>query len=466
MSITRRELLGMLGAASLPLPRLDGFTWEEAQDDITLPTPKRPAYRKPNRPVTAIVLGYGGRGGYYGYMESQMPDDWKIVGVAEPIDYRREQAISRHKLGPEVVFDTWEKVFDKPKFADVIVVSTPDNLHIGPALAALNKGYHLLLEKPIAQSWRQCRDILFAAEKAKAYTAVCHVLRYAPYFVQMEAVLRSGLIGDVVSIQHLEPIHYRHFAHSYVRGPWHNEKDSNPSLLAKSCHDLDLIKWFAGVPCRRVSSFGGLTHFSKKYAPEGAPTHCSKGCPIVETCPYEASNFYVKKKLWSTHHIISRDRSDEAILRAMKETQYDACVYRHRNDVCDHQTVMMEFDGNITANFNMEANSSYGGRRTRIFCTGGDIVGDERFLDVYNFQTGKAVRWDVAQHNQGLDGHGGGDQRMVRDLCQAIAWDDSAFLLTDLQESMESHHIGFQSEVSRHKGGQVQKVDIKSAVKR
>ncbi len=457
MSISRRKLLGLFGAASISWPGLKGFSWQEAQEK-TLPTPTRPRYKKPPRPITAIILGYGGRGGYYGSIVQQIPDDWKVVGVAEPIDYRRERAVSLHQLSPEVVFDTWEKVFNRPKFADVIVVSTPDHLHHGPALAALDQGYHLLLEKPIAQSWRQCREILAAAARAKVHTAVCHVLRYAPFFVQLEAVLRSGMIGDVVSIQHLEPIGHIHFSHSYVRGPWHYEKESTPSLLAKSCHDLDLIQWYAGVPCQRVSSFGGLRHFTAKYAPAGAPTHCSLGCPVAAACPYEAAGVYVKRKAWSSYHIITRDRSDEGILKAMKGTQYDACVYRHRNDVCDHQSVMMEFSGGITANFNMEANSSYVGRRTRIFCTSGDIVGDERYLDVADFKTGKVVRWDVSQHNRGLEGHGGGDLRMVRDLCQAVAWNDPSFLLTDLRESMASHRIGFQAEVSRYSGGRLREV--------
>jgi predicted dehydrogenase len=448
---SRRDVLGLFAttAASAAIPR---DLWRlQGGDDLPKPAPL--TYRKPAAPVSAVILGYGGRGGYYGSMQQGMPDDWKIVGVAEPIDYRRETAVSRHALGTDRQFVTWEHVFEKPKFADVVVISTPDHLHYKPAMRALEMGYHLLLEKPIAQSWKECSDILKQAEKFDRIVAVCHVLRYAPYFVQLQHVIRSGMIGDVVSMQHMEPIHYLHFAHSYVRGPWHNKKDSNPSLLAKSCHDLDLIRWFAGKPCQRVSSFGSLKTFAAKNAPPGAPRYCSDGCPVETTCIYHAQSVYVTKKRWGTHHIITRDRSDEAILKAMKHTQYDACVYRHRNDVCDHQVVGMEFADQITASFNMEAMTSYGGRRTRIFGTRGDIVGDERFLDVYEFETQKAHRWDVTQHAGNLGGHGGGDVRMVRDLTQAITRSDANLLTSNLQVSMESHLIGFRAEESRARGG-------------
>ncbi|HMS55046.1 MAG TPA: Gfo/Idh/MocA family oxidoreductase [Fimbriimonadaceae bacterium] len=455
---TRRDLLrGIAGAAAgVLLPR---DLWALEQGD-SLPKPKGIPYKKPGSPVTAIILGYGGRGGYYGSMQAGMQDDWKIVGVAEPIDYRRERAASVHSLSADRQWTTWEHVFDKPKMADVIVISTPDNLHHKPAMRALEMGYNLLLEKPIAQTWRQCNDILVLAEKKQATVAVCHVLRYAPYFVQLQEVIRSGMIGDVVSIQHMEPIHYLHFAHSYVRGPWHNLKDSNPSLLAKSCHDLDLIRWFAGKNCKRVASFGSLKHFAKEYAPKGAPTHCSMGCPVESTCIYNAQDMYVREKRWGTHHIITRDRSDDAILAAMKGTQYDACVYRHRNDVVDHQVVMMEFESKITASFNMEAMTSYGGRRTRIMGTKGDIVGDERYLDVYDFEKQKAYRWDVNQQGGDLGGHGGGDVQMVRDFTQAIIQDNQALLATNLRTSMESHLMGFRAEESRNKGGSSMVVQI------
>lgn len=454
---TRRDVLRLFAATAggALIPR---ELWALEPASGKLPQPKSYTYRKPSQPVTAAICGYGGRGGYYGWMATQMPDEWKVIQVAEPIGYRREAAASRHSLAANQQFTTWEQILDGPKVADVLVISMPDNLHYKPAMRALEAGYHLLLEKPIAQSWKQCAYILHAAGKAERIVAVCHVLRYAPFFVQLHEVIRSGMIGDVTGLQHLEPIQYMHFAHSYVRGPWHDSRESNPSLLAKSCHDLDLIRWFMGRPCERVSSFGGLKHFTEAYAPEGAPKHCSEGCPVEARCPYHAQTVYVTQKLWSDHHIVTPDRSSEGILRAMKGTQYDACVFRHDNDVCDHQIVSMQFEGGATAAFNMEANSSYGGRRTRVFGTLGDIIADERYLDVYDFEARKGLRWDVNADYQDLGGHGGGDMRLVRDLTQAISQEDPGILTTSLDVSMESHLIGFRAEESRKKGGAVMNV--------
>lgn len=444
---------GLLGsrAMSLSLDRDADFELQSGD----LPRPKAIEYLKPSKPVRAIVCGFGNRGSYYASMSSELKDEWEIVGVAEPVDYKRNRAVERYNIPSRSTFVTWEHIFERPKFADVVIISTPDNLHYGPAMAALEKGYDLLLEKPIAQSWKQCEDILRLATKKGAIVGVCHVLRYAPIFVQIHEVIRSGMIGDVVSVQHIEPIYYLHFAHSYVRGPWHETKKSNPSLLAKSCHDLDILRWYVGAPCERVTSFGSLKFFRKEYAPEGAPDFCLRGCPVEDSCIYHAGNVYVHKKLWGTSHIITEDRSDAGILKALETQDYGRCVFRNDNDVVDHQIVAMRFQGDVTATFSMEAMTSYAGRRTRVMGTKGDIVADEQFIDVYDFQSQKGIRWDVNQHASDLGGHGGGDTRLVRDLIQAVSRRDPGLLTSNLTASMESHLIGFRAEESRHKGGQV-----------
>jgi len=454
MDFTRRDALGLLGAgaaASLLAPHARG---QEATPP-TLPSPNRPAPRPLSKPITTIICGYGGRGGLYGYYATQMPDTWKVVGVAEPISYRRIAAQDRHGLATDQTWLDFRDVLDGPKRADTVTIGLPDKLHYEAALMALDAGYDLLLEKPIAQNYRQVEEIAQKAERLGRIVAVCHVLRYAPYFVQLKAVIESGMIGDVVSIQHMEPIHHLHFAHSYVRGPWHKESDSTPSLLAKSCHDLDLIHWWVDKKCTKVSSMGGLKKYSRAYKPEGAPRQCLDGCPAADTCIYHAGKVYVEKKMWSTHHIITADRSDESILLQLRQGQYGRCVYQHENDVCDHQVVNMEFEGGATAAFSMEACTSYGGRRTRVMGSKGDIVGDEQFLDVSIFDTGQHIRWDVNAQGLDLSGHGGGDQRLVIDFCQAVAARDDSDLATRIENSLPSHRIGYAAEDSRRRGGQV-----------
>lgn len=251
---SRREMLRAMGLISL-----GGFTAAKSVAGIPIVEKNyTPASGKLDisSPVTAITLGAGSRGNVYGNYGIEHPQHLKIVGVAEPIAIRNQRYAEAHNIPESECFDTWERVFERPKFADAIIVSTPDDLHYEPAMKALKMGYHLLLEKPIAQSWQECHDILKQARRYDRIVAVCHVLRYAPYYRKVKEVMDSGILGKVISVQHLEPIRHQHMAHSYVRGIWRREEDGVPILLAKSCHDLDILRWWLDKPCEYVSSFG------------------------------------------------------------------------------------------------------------------------------------------------------------------------------------------------------------------
>jgi predicted dehydrogenase len=456
--LSRRELFKVLGAAGLTVNLPESFKVFEADQDPEFPKIKFGDYPPIAKPVTAVVLGYGGRGGYYGWMATQFPNEWQITGVAEPIDYRREAATKRHNLPQDRVFTTWEHVFERPKFADAVVVSTQDAMHTKPALRAIEMGYDVLLEKPIAQSWKECQAIMRAAEKHGRIVAVCHVLRYAPYFMMMREIIRSGMIGEVVSIQHFEPVQHLHFSHSYCRGPWRNKKESNPIILAKSCHDLDILNFIVEKKVVRVSANGGLHFFQAKNAPAGAPKHCMDGCPVQSTCSYYAPDVYVHKGKWDTHHIVTRDRSKESILKELQKGQYGRCVYHCDNDVCDHMITLLDYKGGATASLHVEAMFGHHGRRTRVFASKGHIDGDMNQMEVFDFQRERALKWNTSMAGTDLGGHGGGDTRLVRDFCQAVSARDPGKLTSNLANSMESHLAGFLAEESRVKGGQPRRV--------
>jgi len=463
-NLDRRELFqaaGLATAAGLFAPRAAAGGQDEGAE--SLGTPPSYEWKKPSRPVTAIVIGAGGRGGTYASYAPGHRDEWRIVGVAEPLEHRNARMGNRHRIPHENRFATWQHVFDRPKFADVCVITTPDHLHHAPALAALDAGYDLLLEKAIAPTWQQCKEIHEKAVAEDAIVGIGHVLRYAPYFRQLRHVVASGRIGDVISIQHLEPVQYLHMAHSFVRGNWHNAEESSPMLLSKSCHDLDVLRWIVGVECRQVQSFGSRSFFCERHAPEGATERCTDGCPAEATCPYSALRIYLRDRSWGTHHLAIEDDSEASIRGALRYGPYGKCVFKNDNDVVDHQIVNLRFEGDVTVAFSMEGMSSYGGRRTRVFGSKGDIVGDERFLDVFDFETGRGLRWDVTEHAADLGGHGGGDHGLVRDLVQAVSRRDPSLLTSSLQTSMESHLIGFKAEESRLAGGRTVEVNLSEA---
>jgi predicted dehydrogenase len=450
--INRREMLRLssLMAVGLPLAEILKKDMAEAKPIIL---PEDPRFRKIEKPLTAVVLGAGSRGNNYAAYSELYPDELKIVGVAEPIELRRKRFSERYKIPEKHQWLTWENAVEIPKFADILIITTPDHLHYGPAMGGLKLGYDLLLEKPIAQRWSECSDILDLTQKNKRIVAICHVLRYAPYYRKLKEVIDSNQLGDIVSIQHLEPVEHIHMSHSFVRGNWGNTKESNFMLLAKSCHDLDMLRWWIGKPCKRVCSFGSLKHFNPKSAPAGSTPRCTDGCAVEATCTYSALKIYYRNRTWLHHFDLPKDGDQgPVILDHLKNGPYGRCVYHCDNDVVDHQIVSMEFEDQITAAFSMEAFTSYAGRRTRVMGTKGDAVGDEETLVVADFQTEKSTVWDAKESAKIQSGHGGGDYGLVHDFLQAVEQQDPSLLSSTIEASMESHLIAFRAEESRLSG--------------
>lgn len=449
-----RTLTLSLGGAMISTETLGKI----ADDTFLYQIPINPNHKPATKAVTAITLGAGNRGNVYGGFAVQYPNELKIVGVAEPVLYRNDRYASVHGIAADKRFNTWEDVFKQPKFADAIIISTPDNLHYAPCMKALEMGYDILLEKPIAPTEKECRSILALAQKTGRIVAVCHVLRYAPYFVKMRELIAKGAIGRVISVQHLEPIEHTHMAHSYVRGNWHNSKKTTPILLAKSCHDLDIIKWVIDKPSKEIVAMGDLTWFKAENAPEGSTDRCTGGCAIERNCPYSAIKEYHDKLsgrgtvLDIPDHVTDKAIRRKLILEKLKTSDYGRCVYRMDNDQPDHYITNIRFNDSITASFSMEAFTNYAGRRTRIFGSMGDMVGDMTELVVTDFRTGKQVILKpLAEDVEGYKnaGHGGGDWLLARDFTQAVAHQDVKMLTSTIEESIESHVMGFMAEKSR-----------------
>jgi len=427
--LSRREALKTLGVivggSSLAL----GVGAKAAGDEAGARTSKPAPGLKLDRPLTAIIMGAGNRGTYaYGKYALQNPGHLDIIGVAEPLPKRRAEYAQIHDIPEENQFVTWEHVLERPKFADVVVISMPDHLHHQPCLQALDAGYDVLLEKPIAQSEQECREVLAKTQETGKIVGIAHVLRYAPYFIELRDIVRSDALGDVVSVQHLEPIEYSHMNHSFVRGIWRNSEQSTPILLAKSCHDLDILNWIIGKHCTRIIAFGRQSFYTEENAPKGSAGRCLD-CQVEASCPFSAIKAYIEKGKRVNKHLLEVVPSDPeekkvAALEAMRTTNYGRCVFRMGdNDQPEHIVTSMEFEGGITANFSMVGLCSYSGRRTRIMGTRGDIVGDMKTFTHTDFATGKKIRWgNTARDIEGYKktGHGGGDAGFVRDFIEAM----------------------------------------------
>lgn len=407
---------------------------------------ENPLHINLERPVTVILIGAGHRGNIYADYAIEHPDEMQLVAVAEINESRLRKIQRRHKLPAEKCFTYWNEIFSREKFADAVIIATPDHLHTEPCMAALEAGYDVLLEKPIAPTEGECRMILAKAQETGRIVGVCHVLRYSPYFRELKEVIDKGLIGDIISIQHMEPIEQVHMSHSYVRGKWRSSSTATPIVMAKSCHDTDIIRWLVNNPVKDVHCFGNLKWFTTKNAPEGSTERCTDGCKAEPNCAYSALQIYLrdKKRLYVFDMPENKGAWDDFILKQLQTTDYGRCVFRMDNDQPDHLTVNMLFKNGVTAAFSMEAHVSYEGRRTRIMGSKGDITGNMETFILTDFKTRRQTTW-----NMKTDAHGGGDHRLMKDWLQAVGQQAQALLSSSIEVSVESHLIALAAEKSR-----------------
>lgn len=446
--------------------------------------------------LEGVVIGAGNRGaGAYVPYLARHPGVARIVAVAEPDPHRRDRFADRHDIPAERRFADHTALFDGPRLADFAVVATGDDLHLEPALLALERGYHVLLEKPMATREEDCRALVEAADRSGRILQVCHVLRYAPLFEALHARIRAGEIGDVVTIQHAENVSTWHYAHSYVRGHWRNSRQSSPLILAKSCHDLDLLHWLAGAPPDTVHSQTRPGELVPAHRPSGAPDRCIDGCPHAARCPYDAVALYMHAEplardvagtrggglrgrllrafvaarglashsrferiaeavRWRGWPIsaITNDTSRAGIEQALRTTRYGLCVYGvGDNDQPSGQIVDVRFANGVLASFTLHGHSHREGRAIRIDGTRGTLIGRfhllEQWLERHDHKSGRVERQDFGA---GGSGHGGGDHRLFAGFLAAIRAE--AEPLTSAGESLASHLMAFAADRSAHSG--------------
>lgn len=402
--------------------------------------------------VSLAVVGAGNRGSQYATL-AVGGGRARVVAVAEPLAVRRESFARAHGVG--AVFDDWAALAAAPKLADAVIIATQDRHHVEPAVALARAGYHILLEKPIAPTEAGARAIVEAAERAGVLLAVCHVLRYTPHTRLVRRLLDEGRVGELVAVQHLEPVGWWHFAHSYVRGNWRAES----TLLAKACHDVDWLQYIVGRRARRVTSFGSLFHFRADQAPPGAGARCVS-CAAEPGCPYSAVRLYPSflgdpdRERWPLGTVVDTATA-EALDAALRDGPYGRCVYGCDNDAVDHQVVNIEYEGGATASLTLSAFTPMSDRKTRIMGTRGHLETDGQAVRVFDFVTSTEETLRVFDGTGGADaarGHGGGDAGLIDAFLTAVATADAAAIRTGPAESLASHLVVWAAERSRRDG--------------
>lgn len=394
-------------------------------------------------------LGLGNRGGIYADFASK-DNSLVIKAVCDVADDKLLMAQEKYNVSPKLCYKNENDFFKMGKLADFLVITTQDKDHYRHTIQALKLGYDILLEKPISPNPDECIEIAELAKQKERKVVVCHVLRYTPFYSSIKELLDSKILGDVVSVNQSENVGWGHFTHSFVRGNWRNSVQTSPIILAKCCHDLDIINWLVGDTCEKVSSFGSLSFYNKHKAPEGSADFCCN-CS-VKNCMYNSIDFY------NRHHdtIIApygfkMTRENITAYFSDKDNIYARCVFHCDNDVCDRQTVSMVYQSGVCANLLVHGFADKTHRHIHIRCSNGELEGmleDNKYrYKVFN-EPEKEVDLNNILESQG-SGHAGGDSRLFADFIDYVKDNKTAKGLTSIDVSVASHLIADAAEKSR-----------------
>lgn len=415
-----------------------------------------------SKKMTVAILGLGSRGlQVYGEIVKNYDSIMEVTAVADLLPERLANAKKLFNLNEDACFSDADELLSREQLADAVFICTQDRDHVPQAKKALKKGYHILLEKPVSPSVRECTELLNEAKKYDRKVCVCHVLRYTPFYSTLKKMLAQGDIGKIINIQAREDVGFFHQAHSFVRGNWRNSEETSPMILAKCCHDMDLLVWLSDSSCRQVSSFGNLTWFKEENAPKGAARRCLDGCPVKDTCPYDAEKIYISnpdtgvryKNGWPVN-TFAVPPTEENVRKELKAGPYGRCVYYCDNNVVDHQVVNLQMENDITVTFSMCAFSAKCSRMIKVMGTLGEIEGSIDENKIYYTPFGQETQViDLTSFTDDFSGHGGGDVRMVKQFADYVMTGKRTDSITDLDISLESHLIALAAEESRKRQG-------------
>lgn len=428
-------------------------------------------------PVSAIIVGAGHRAMLYASYAKLHPEALTIVGVADPDPIRRKKAAACYRIRQDMCFESAEALAARPKLADAIINGTMDTQHVSTAIPLLRAGYHMLLEKPFAVNEAEMWELVRTARETGRRVMICHVLRYAPFYAQIKERLLRGDIGEIINIQCTEHVSYHHLAVSYIRGKWSNEEKCGASmLLAKCCHDLDLMVWLkSGVRPTLVSSFGGDFQFAPEKTPSRAGTRCMVDCPIEADCLYSAKKHYIDHPdrwafyVWDSLEGLEHPTLEDKIASLKGNSNYGRCVWKCDHTVVDHQSVMLQFADGATGTLNMIGGAAKPERNIHIIGTRGEIKGvfdDSRYV-VRAVDTASEAGWREETVDLGIGGdksgangtHGGGDLRLVEDFVRVLQGKTPSVSCTSIEDSVNGHLAVFRAEKARKTGTVVSLAD-------
>lgn len=424
---------------------------------------------KQTQPKEIIIVGAGNRAMVYSKFIASNPSKAKIVGVVDPNPDRRDYVAKLFSIDVSQCFKTVDDLVTRGKIADAIINGTMDQHHLETSLPLLKLGYDMLLEKPFVTNEDDMWELVNCVQENVNKVMICHVLRYTPFYSEIFKRVKNNEIGSIINIQTNEHVSYHHMGVSFVRGKWRNEKVcGSKMLLAKCCHDIDLIMWLQqGVRPSKVVSFGSNIQFNKDNAPKDAGTRCMVDCAIEETCLYSAKKHYINYPdrwsfyVWDCFKDDENPTIEQKINSLKTDNIYGKCIYKCDNTTVDHQSVVLNFENGSTATHNMIGGTPAPRRSIHIVGTTGEIFGtfEEEMFTVRKINSVQNHEYDEEVVRVGdsgdtsgeYGGHGGGDGRLANDFIDFISGDTHSDSCTSIEQSLYGHLATFRADKSREK---------------
>lgn len=416
--------------------------------------------------ISVVVVGFGDRGEAYTKYALTHPDELEVVAVVDPNPVRRELAKARFNIKDDMMFDCVDDCIKKGKIADAVINATMDELHIPTALPCLKLKYDMLLEKPITNNKADLMRLKQLADENGCKLMICHVLRYTPFYRRIKEIVLSGEIGDIVCMETNEMVGVAHSSASYIRGKWNNrEKCGSSMLLAKCCHDMDLLCWFKnGVAPEKATSFGGRYYFIPEKAPEGSGTRCLVDCKVEKECPYSCKKLLLDNHYFTQYLFTCLNKPYEQItyeekVESLKTINpHGKCIFKTDADIVDRQAVIIKFADGTVATHSMVSGVARPGRNIHLIGTKGEIQGffEDNNFKVRTYNAANCLyneREEVITGIEDGDGHGGGDSRIVKDFVSMENGEQKSISATVIDDSINSHLIVYAADKSLDEGG-------------
>ena len=417
--------------------------------------------------IKCVALGYGDRCIRYTNYSRLHPDELELIGVIDLNPLKLAEAKKDYNLKDEQLYASIDEFLSKNVKCDVVINGTMDQYHYETTMPLLEKGYNILLEKPVTAKVEELLSIRDKAREKGCKVVICHVLRYTPFYSRIKKIIDSGKIGRVMDMQLNEHVWYGHFVNAYVRGKWRKESECGSGLLlAKCCHDTDLICWLNNVTRpKKVSSFGARSFFKKENAPEGATEYCFD-CPAKKDCMFNAYKFEIENDFIPFYTWAGINKPLEQITREEKEEflkhdPYGQCVYLSDMDIVDKQCVNVEFENGTLATLTVVGGTSKAGRHIHIICEYGEIVGyieenkftlrtfDKNRIDYSDEEIDLSAEAENDEKDNSVAGHYGGDYYIMRDLVRYLNGEKTSVATTVIEDSVNGHLVCYAAEDSR-----------------